>query len=101
MKDKKLEINEKMRLVKDIIDFEIGLLNLEGEFRLTFERYSPEVHTFYIKEHKDSPKRVTHTDLKHIAERIKNEVNPMWNLGIIVCRPELSFWYKGDDDVFL
>ena len=78
MKDKKLEINEKMRLVKDIIDFEIGLLNLEGEFRLTFERYSPEVHTFYIK-----------------------EVNPMWNLGIIVCRPELSFWYKGDDDVFL
>lgn len=101
MKDKKLGMKDKLRLVKVICDKELAIINARGELKLSYEHYSPEVHTIYIREHRDSPRRVKHVDVKKIADRIREEVDPRWNVGLIVQRPELFAWYMGEDDDLL
>jgi hypothetical protein len=98
MKDNKLSKKEKLRLAKVICDEELKVINFAGKLKLSYDHYSPEVHTIYIREHRDSPRRVKHTDIKCIADRIKEEVDPRWNTGLIVNRPELFAWYVGEDD---
>jgi len=98
MKDKRLELKEKLRLTKKICEEECNLLYLEEDIDLTYDHYSPEVGTVYLRENSKTVNRVTHASVKHIADRIKKEVGARWYLGLIVSRPELFAWYTGEDD---
>ena len=95
----RLDMKEKMRLALQICDEEGNNLFLKREIIISFDHYSPEVHTIFLREAKTSPRRVKHSDIKHIEKRIKEEVDPRWHLNFIASRPEKFVWYTGDDVV--
>lgn len=97
MTKKKLDMKEKMRLALQICEEECNILFLEGDIIVSFDHYSPEVHTIFLREDKASPRRVKHSDIKHIEKRIKEEVDPRWHLNFVASRPEKFVWYTGDD----
>ena len=98
MKNKKPELKKQLKLVKLICEEECNLLYLEEDIDVTYDHYSPEVHTIYLRENPKTTNRVTHTNVKPIAKRIKEEINDRWHLGLIVSRPELFHWYTGEEE---
>ena len=98
IKDKKYSKKKKLRMVEQICEEECGLLYLEKDIDVSYDHYSPEVHTVYIRENPETTNRVTHEDVKHIAERIRTEVSERWHLGIVVSRPEMFAWYTGEEE---
>jgi hypothetical protein len=97
MTKKNLGMREKMRLAMEICEEECNILFLEGEVVVSFDHYSPEVHTIFLREDKASPRRVEQSDIKCISDRIRSEVDPRWNVNFIASRPEKFAWYTGDN----
>ena len=98
MKDSKLTKKEKIKLVKAICEEECNYIYMEKDIDISFNHYSPDVHTVYLRENPKTINRVTHKDVKHIQDRIQNEVSDRWYLGLLISRPELFAWYTGEDE---
>lgn len=96
--DKKYNKKQKLKLVKAICEEECNLLYMNKDIDVSFDHYSDEVHTVFLRENPKTTNRVTHADVRHIQERIHNEVTNRWYLGLLVTRPELFYGYSGDDD---
>jgi hypothetical protein len=99
MTKKKLDMKEKMHIALQICEEECNILFLQGEIIISFDHYSPEVHTIFLREDKASPRKVKQSDIKHISDRIRAEVDPRWNLNFVASRPEKFIWYTGEDVV--
>ena len=97
MKDSRYGKKKKLDLVKEICEEECPKLYMDKDIDICFDHYSDEVHTIFLRENPKTTNRVTHEDVKHIAERIRNEVSERWHLGLLVSRPELFAWYTGEE----
>ena len=89
MSDSRYSKKDKLLKAEAICEEECPLLYLEKDIDISFGHYSDEVETVFLIENPETNVRVTHLDVKHISERIKNEVSNRWQVGIIVSRPEL------------
>ena len=98
MANKKTEIKKMLKKVKIIGKEECDKLYMEEDIDVQYHHYSPDVKTIFLKENRNTKVRVTHEAVKHIAKRIQKEVNPRWNLGLLVERPEQCAWYTGESD---
>ena len=98
MKDNTLSKKDKLKLVKAICEEECNYLYMNKDIDVTYDHYSNDIDIVYLKENPKITSQVTHADVKHIAERIKNEVSDRWRLGLIVSRPELFSWCTDEDD---
>lgn len=98
MGNKKLEFKKKLQLAKKICEEECNLLYLAEDIDVTYDHYSSDVHTVYLKENPKTTNRVTHASVKHIADRLKEEVGDRWHLGLVVSRPEMFAWYTGENE---
>ena len=56
MKSKNFKFKEKLRLAKRICEEECNILYLEEDIDVTYDHYSPEVHTIYLKENPKTTK---------------------------------------------
>ena len=98
MKDSKLTKKEKIKLVKAICEEECNYLYMEKDIDVGYDHFSPEVNTVYLKENPKTTNRATHAAIRHIRDRIQEEVSDRWQLGLLVSRPELFAWYTGEDE---
>ena len=88
----------KLKLVKAICEEECNYLYMNKDIDVAYDHYSNDIDIVYLKENPETINQVTHADVKHIAERIKNEVSDRWHLGLLVSRPELCSWYTDDNE---
>ena len=98
MASSKVEIKHMLKNVRKICKEECETLFLEKDIDVKYDHYSHEVKTIFLRENSETRVRVTHEAVKHIAKRIRKEVNPRWNLGLLVHRPEYCSWYTGEND---
>ncbi len=95
MKDSRFSKKEKLEKVIAICEHECPLIYMEKDIEVSFDHYSDEVHTVFLREDPETKVRVTHEDVKHIAERIRTEVSERWHVGLVVSRPELFSYDVG------
>ena len=76
-------------MVKAICKEESDKIYMERDIDFSYDHYDSEVHTVYVREALNTTNEVTFDSLRQISDRIKEEVDSRWQLGILYENTEM------------
>ena len=98
MLDKKTEFKKKIAMVKAICKEESDRLYLLEDIEFSYDHYDPEVRTIYVRESTKTTNEVTHESLRDLSNRVKDEVDGRWMIGIL--HENANFMHERTEDLY-